>query len=1051
MFGVLPALAVRRPVLTTMMVFAALVMGLFSLSRLNTDLYPDVEFPVITVSIVYPGAGPEEIENQVTDRVEEAVSGLPGIETLRSYSQENVAVVVIQFDLDVNQDQAAIDVKDRVDAIRAQLPSEAEPPVVQKFDIGALPIVNLALAGPQGVDALYDLADNVLRERFSRVDGVAGVEIVGGRVREVEVLVDPERLRAYGVTLPEVVDLIRAENLSVPSGRISERTRDVPVRVVGEYGSVRELAELRLFLPEGGVVRLGDLATIRDGFEELSQVARYNREPSVSLAIQKRSDANTVGTSQGILAEVERIRQDLPPGASLVVVRDASEYIQSSIRGVIMNLLIGIGLTTVVLFAFLHSWRGTIIAAVAMPVTILSTFLLVDAAGFTLNFMTLMALSITVGILVSNTIVVLENIYRHLDLGEHPHEAARKGTTEIAVAVAASTLTNLVVFTPIAFMEGIIGQFFYAFGLTVVFATLFSIFMSFTLAPLLAARLLRTRETSVEETEGWLAPVWRRWDHGYQALEGRYAGALRWALARPRNGWAVVVGVTVVAISTLMFAGRFVGGEFIPSADEGAIQVTIELPPGTPIQRTAEVAIRAEEMIAGLGEVESLLTTISAGAGQAFGGSSGANIATLLVVLDEDRERSTDATMTALRPLLADLPDAQVAVAATNPGSPGGAQAPIQLLLSGPDYDELTRLADEVSAALGPQPSLQDVDNTVQEPRSELVFRPDRAALADRNLTVGQVGRVLRASIEGEVAGVYRGEVGRERDIRVRLAEGARSRTDHVGAIQVRTPTGTVPLSGLGALEEGLSPTTISRIDRVRTVEVTAHIGQGSLTDAVAAIQGVMDDTPLPPDYTWRVTGDFEQFGDAVGAVLVALALAIILTYIVLAMILESFIHPFTIMLTLPLGAVGAILGLFLWGASMNIFSMMAIIMLVGIVVNNAILILDYTAQLRAAGRTIVEALMEAAPTRLRPILMTNIAIVFALIPQALSRGDGSNLQVPMAVVTIGGVMLSAVFTLFLIPVIYTKLDRFAFAAHAHEREERERREALLAQPVPGD
>ncbi len=1042
MFDLLPSLAVRRPVLTTMMVFALVVMGVFSLSRLNTDLFPEVEFPVVTVSMVYPGAGPQEIETQVTDPIEEAVSGLPGIETLRSYSQENVAVVVIEFDLDVDQDQAAIDVKDRVDAIRGELPSETEPPVIQKFDIGALPIVNLALAGPQGVDALYDLADNQLRERFSRVDGVAGIEIVGGRAREVEVLVDPDRLRAYGVTLPEVIDLIRAENVSVPSGRISERTRDVPVRVVGEYRTVRELEDLRLFLPGGGVVRLGELAAIRDGFEDLEQVARYNRQSAVSLAIQKRSDANTVGTARGILEEVEAIRADLPPGASLVVVRDASEYIVSSVRGVIVNLLIGIALTTGVLFLFLHSWRGTVIAAVAMPVTILATFLLVDAAGFTLNFMTLMALSITVGILVSNTIVVLENIYRHLDLGETPHGAARKGTSEIAVAVAASTLTNVVVFTPIAFMEGIIGQFFYAFGLTVVFATLFSIFMSFTLAPLLAARLLRTGETEHEETEGWLAPAWRRWDEGYRSLERSYAGALRWALARPRNGWLVVGAVTVFAVGTLGVAGRFIGGEFIPPADEGAIQVTLELPPGTPIQRTAEVATRAEAMIEGLGEVESLVTTISAGAGQAFGGSSGANIATLLVVLEETRERSTDAPISAMRPLLADLPDAQVAVAATNPGSPGGAQAPIQLLVSGPDYDELTRLAERITAEMARAPALQDVDNTVQDPRSEVVFRPDRATLADRGLTVGQVGQVVRAAIEGEVAGVFRGEVGDERDIRVRLAEGARSRAEQVAELQVRTPAGSLPLSSLGSLEPGLSPTTISRIDRVRTVEITSQIGQGSLTDAVAAIEGIMDGAPLPPDYSWRVTGDFEQFGDAVGAVLVALALAIILTYIVLAMILESFVHPFTIMLTLPLGAVGAVLGLFLWGASMNIFSMMAIIMLVGIVVNNAILILDYTAQLRAAGRSMVEALMEAAPTRLRPILMTNIAIVFALIPQALSQGDGSNLQVPMAVVTIGGVLLSAVFTLFLIPVIYTKLDRFAFAAHAHEREERERREA---------
>jgi hydrophobic/amphiphilic exporter-1 (mainly G- bacteria), HAE1 family len=490
MFEFLPRLAVERPVLTTMLVVISVVLGIFSFSRLQTDLFPEVEFPVVSVSVVYPGAGPEEIETQVTDRIEEAVSSLAGIDMLRSFSQENVSIIIVQFDLGVSPDQAAIDVRDRIETVRGLLPAEVEAPMVQKFDIGALPIIDLALSGPQGTDALYELADLDLRERFSRVPGVAGVQIVGGRSREVEVLVDPERLRAYDVTLPEVVNLIQAENVSVPSGRVTEARVDVPVRVVGEYRTTAEIEELRLFTA-GQAIRLGDIATVREGFEDATQVARFNGEPAVSISLQKRSDANPVNTAEGVRAEIDRINAELPAGTQITVVRDGSTFIQDSINDVLFNLIIGILLTTLVLFLFLHSWRGTIIAAAAMPVTIMSTFLLMDAAGFTLNVMTLMALSITVGILVTNTIVVLENVYRHLDLGEEPRDAAWKGTSEIGVAVAASTLTNLVVFTPIAFMEGIIGQFFYAFGLTVVFATVFSIFISFTLAPLLAARLLR--------------------------------------------------------------------------------------------------------------------------------------------------------------------------------------------------------------------------------------------------------------------------------------------------------------------------------------------------------------------------------------------------------------------------------------------------------------------------------------------------------------------------------------------------------------------------------
>jgi hydrophobic/amphiphilic exporter-1 (mainly G- bacteria), HAE1 family len=1025
MFDFLPRLAVERPVLTTMLVVMSLVLGIFGFSRLQTDLFPEVEFPVVSISTIYPGAGPEEIEMQVTDRIEEAVSTLAGINSLRSFSQENVSIVIVEFDLGVNPDQGAIDVRDRIETVRGLLPAEVEAPIVQKFDIGALPIIDLALSGPQGTDALYELADEQLRERFSRVPGVAGVQIVGGRAREVEVLVSPERLQAWAVTLPEIINLIQAENVSVPSGRIAEDRTDVPVRVVGEYRSVIELEELRLFLPSGQVIRLGDVATVGEGYEDATQVARFNGEPAVSISIQKRSDANPVNTAAGVRAEIARMNAELPAGTRITIVRDGSEFIRSSINDVLWNLLIGIVLTTLVLFLFLHSWRGTIIAAAAMPVTIISTFLLMDMAGFTLNVMTLMALSITVGILVTNTIVVLENIYRHLDLGEDPGTAAWKGTSEIGVAVAASTLTNLVVFTPIAFMEGIIGQFFYAFGLTVVFATVFSIFISFTLAPLLAARLLRTHETEVEESHGPLAPLWRRWDETYRELEHSYRGALKWSLARPRNGWLVIGSIFVLSLVSLFVAGRFVGGEFIPSSDEGAIRVELELPSGTPLDRTSLIALQAEQRIASLDDVESQLTTISGAGGDFFSLGGGANSASILVTLREGG-RTSDMVLRELRPLLADLPDAVITAIPTDPSAMGGSQAPIQLQVSGPDYAVLTGIAERLTAEMARVPQLSDVTNSLDEPRTEIIFRPNRASLADYGLTVGQVGQIVRTSIAGTIAGVFRGEVGRERDIRVRLAEDARRQASQVGDIQILSSRGTVSIASLGELAEAQSPTAIQRVDRVRTVEINAQIGQGSLTDAVGAIQQRMEEIALPPGYNWRITGEFEQFGEALAAVLVALVLAITLTYIVLAMILESFVHPITIMVTLPLGAVGAFLGLFLWGASINIFSMMAIIMLVGIVVNNAILILDYTAQLRREGRGIIEALLAAAPARLRPIVMSNIAIVFALIPHAVSSGSGANFRVPMAVVTIGGVLLSAVFTLFLIPIIYTKLDRFA-------------------------
>jgi len=624
MFDFLPTIAVRRPVLTLMLITVFVVLGLFGFLRLRTELFPAVEFPVVSVVTVYPGAGPEEIESQVTDRLEEAISSLASIDVLRSISQQDVSIVIVQFELDVDVDQAAIDVRDRVETVVGQLPEDVRAPMVQKFDIGAFPIMNVALSGPQGVDALYELADKDLRERLSRVRGVAGIQIVGGRAREVEVLVDPARLKAYGVTLSDVVNLIRAENLSVPSGRITEEAVDVPIRVVGEYASVQDLAGLQLFLPSGGSVLLGEIAEIREGYETTQQIARYNGDPAISISIQKRSDANTVTTAAGIRAELDAIRAELPPGVRLTMVRDGSEFIDDSIRDVLSNLLIGMLLTTAVLFLFLHSWRGTVVAATAMPVTIVATFLLMDLAGFTLNVMTLMALGITVGILVTNTIVVLENIDRHLATGSRPGTAARRGTSEIAVAVAASTLTNVVVFTPIAFMEGIIGQFFYAFGLTVVFATFFSILISFTLAPLMAARLLKESEAAAAR-HGRLAFLWRRWEAAFDSIEGVYRDALRWALARPRNGWLVIGATFVMSVVSLGIAVNFVGGEFLPPGDQSAIQVELKLPVGSPLERTSASAERAEAILRQFPEVDAILTTVSGGGDVFMGSGGGAN------------------------------------------------------------------------------------------------------------------------------------------------------------------------------------------------------------------------------------------------------------------------------------------------------------------------------------------------------------------------------------------------------------------------------------------
>ena len=1036
MFRFFARLAVRRPVLTTMLVAILVFLGGFSYFNLGVDLTPDIEFPVVTVTTVYPGAGPEEVELQVTEEVEDAISTISDLETLTSFSRENVSIVIAEFDYEVDPDLAAIDVKDKVDAIRADLPDDVDPPTIQKLDINAMPIMDLALSGSQSLDALYDFADQVIAERLSRVSGVASVSITGGRQREVHVLAHPDRLRAYGLAITDLAQLVAAKNMNVPAGRITEPHAEYAVRVVGEYASVSEIASLPIPLPEGGRIRLADVATVEMGLTDVRELARYQGQPAVSISIQKQSDANTVATAAGVMEVLDELERQVPEGADLVVATDRSEFIRDAIQDILKNILIGILLTTGVLFLFLHSWRGTIIAAVAMPATIVATFLALDQMGFTINTLTLMALGITVGILVTNTIVVLENIYRYLDKGADPHEAAEEGTTEVAIAVAASALTNLVVFTPIAFMQGIIGQFFFAFGLTVVFATLASVLISFTLAPLLAARLLRTGETEKVE-KNWLGFLWRPFDAGYASLEEDYRRILSWALRRPRNGWVVVGGTGVLVALAILVQANFVGGEFFPSQDEGMAQVALELPPGTPVERMETVVDRAEGLLREIPEITEVLTTIGQGSGGFFSGGADVNQAYLQLTLES--EEHTETFLPRIRELLAAIPDAEVTVTLTQTMG-GGGESPLQVLVKGPDQSRLEEVATRATALVEDIPGLVDVRNSLDDPRPEVVFHPDREVMSEYGLTVAQVGGALRTYIEGATPAVYR-EEGEERDIRVRLEPGSRDRAEELTDMQIRTRSGMIPVNALGEVAREGAEATILRDSKQRTVQIDAEIGAGSLTDLAAQIRTSLDAMDFPPGYSYEITGEFEMFQESITEMLKALVIAIVLTYLALAMILESFIHPFTIMLTLPLGAVGAVFALFLTASNLNLFSMMAMIMLVGIVVNNAILILDYAQILRGRGMALKEALLEAAPTRLRPIIMTNVAIAMALLPQSLGSGAGSFYRVPMAVVTIGGVLVAALFTLFLIPVIYQKLDRFAFAAHVHEREERERRE----------
>ncbi|MBD3334024.1 MAG: hypothetical protein GF355_00745, partial [Candidatus Eisenbacteria bacterium] len=727
----LSRMSVERPVLTTVLITIFLVLGIFSYLRLVVDLFPEIEFPFVTVTTIYPGAGPEEVESQVTEELEDAVATLADIRRLDSINREGLSLLLIEFELGVDVDFAAIDVKEKVEGVLNELPDAVERPQVLKFDIQEIPVMSLALTGERSPRELYELADRRVRDDLSRASGVASVDIVGGLKREIQVSLDPGRLIAYGLDATQVAAAVGRENISVPAGRITRPGEELTVRALGEFTDLDQLRRLPVAVGPGGEsVRIEDLGRVIDGTEEMRDLALANGRNSVGLFIQKRTDANTVETAAAVRRRVAGLNESLPEDVSLEMIRDRSTFIRRAVRDVIINIFLGILLTTVILYLFLHSMRSTVVAAVAMPTSIVATFLLIDFAGFTVNVMTLLALGISIGVLVANAIVVLESISRRIEKeGEDSITAARRGTDQVAVAVAAAALTNIVVFTPIAFMGGIVGQFFVQFGLTVVFATLFSLLVSFTLTPMLASRLLKSKKErearpgpvrrALAKLEAPLLALAKAWDRGYSKVEERYASSLHWSI-RYRVRTAAVVSVIFIG-SMLLF--RFVGGEFLPQSDEGFVQILVELPAGSTLEQTRDALEEAAEMIRReVPETEAMLMTIGGENKSVEDGEI-----TLRLSDAEVRERGIFRIMNELRPHLAGIPAADVTVQV---GGGFGDEKDIVVEVLGPELDVIRSLADSIRAEMAQIPGLVDVDVSAEPGKPEIVFRPDRQEMA---------------------------------------------------------------------------------------------------------------------------------------------------------------------------------------------------------------------------------------------------------------------------------------------------------------------------------
>jgi len=1008
-------LSIKRPILISMVLVVFVLFGALAYFGLNLNLVPDADFPVVTVQTIYPGAGPREIETQVSKRIEDAVSTISKIEEIVSYSMEGVSYVVITFDLSKNIDIASQEVKDKVDGIVRDLPDDSEPPVVQKFDINAMPIVDIVLAGNMEPTDLYDIADKNLRDRFSQIEGVARVDITGGEEREIRVEFDNRIVFQNSISLAHVSALLGAQNLDMPGGHFTERDQEYSVRLKGEVGAVETIGDLKI-PTEYGPKRVADIATIYDTGAEVrtrtsyfDNVAKERKDNVVLLSLVRSSDGNTARIAAAVRKALPGMQGELPAGSRLVIVDDASRVVTGAVNDTLTNILLGIVLTGMVLLFFLHDIRSTVIVALSMPISIVSTFFLMQVSGFTLNLFTLMGLSTAVGILVTNSVVVLENIFRHKQMGHGRAESASRGTAEIAVAVIASTMTNVVVFLPIAFMASMIGVFFREFALTVVYATLFSLLMSFTLTPMMASLILK-------EGAGKKNRIGIRLERGFSRLEERYRGALAYVLDKKVRSAVVVAAAVSIFIASLGLAAR-VGFEFVPTMDEGDILIEVELPLGASLDETARLLGEIENRLKRHDEVKHMITTV----GELSEIDIGTNMARMdLKLVDAGaRSLSTDGAVGIFIRELSDIPNARIRVAGLSSIGAGGS-APVTFNLMGQDVDTLEIYRQEVLRRIRDVDGLVNINTSSRPGKPEITLVPDREKLAAAGLTVFDVAMALRSAIEGLVATSYRDE-GEEYDIRVVMADRSVDTPGEVGNIPVVGPDGTYRISQVADIEFTEGYSRILRMDKYKLVEFGGSIGPGYvLGDVTGQIDNRLEDLRMPPGYKIQWGGMAEQMQETTIDMLRTFLLAFALTYMLLAAILESLTQPLLILVTVPLALVGVFAALVMTGIPMSAISMMAVVMLLGIVVNNAILMLDYTNTLvRKEGKGLREAILEACPTKLKPIIMASSAIMLGMLPMAIGVGDwGKEIRQPMGVVSIGGIIVSTILTLFVIPAL---------------------------------
>ena len=1039
--------SINNPVFATMVMVALTVLGMFAYMRLGVEQMPDISFPAAFIEVSYPGAAPEAVEREVTKPIEEAVNSIAGVKRITSRSLEGRSQTQVMFSLDADMARGMQDMRDRLTAIQSGLPRDAKAPTVARFDNdNSQPVVVLSLLSPgRSPRELSLVADQQVHKRLQRVAGVARVDVVGLVKRELRVDLDPQRLRAFGITPAEVATALRDANTDHPVGLLSNPVEDAILRVEGRVRDPAQYAQLVVSRRNGLVLTLGDLGTVSEREREADSLARINGQRAVTFNVFKQQDANVVATGDGVKDAMAELRKQLPPDMELRLINANSDWVKGSLKGLQRTLIEGALLTVAIVFLFLHSWRSTIITGLTLPIAVISSFIAVYALGFTLNFMTMMALSLCIGLLIDDAIVVRENIVRHVAMGKDHDTAARVGTEEIGLAVMATTFAICAVFVPVAFMSGIIGKFFYPFGITVTVAVLVSLFVSFTLDPMLSSVW---HDPPSQRFRSWPVIGWliRVVDHGMDVLHVVYERLIRWTLfsgrryrmlfpplpayghgfdsggqrdkQSPRHWrWATLTprGV-VVAVGVGSFVGALlltplVGSEFIPETDQGFTQLQLRLPEGSSLARSDAKVAQIEAIVLAMPEVATVSTWI--------GGAGQRNQAWLNIALKprSERKRSQKQVEDAMRDAIKPIPGVESAL---------GFNRPIYIAILGPEAAELARVATEFAERVKKIPGTVDVELSVRPGIPAYAVRLKPGAVRELGITAPQLASSLRAYVNGETATWWTTPDGDQVDVVLRLNESQRQRVSQMRGLPVAFAKDGTPISldSVATIEQVFNPEIIRRQNLQRREAVFAGAKGRSAGDVGEDVQKLVKEMILPPGYSFDVGGQTKDQQEAFIGLLGAMGLAVIFIYIVLASQFGSFLQPIAIMASLPLALIGVMLALLLWRSTLNIFSMIGLVMLMGLVTKNAILLVDFANHARKAGASVGEALLQAGLIRMRPIMMTTGAMVFGMLPLALALNDGGEIQAPMGRAIIGGVITSTLLTLVVVPVVYSYLVR---------------------------